>query len=190
MTGMIKGIVALAMMEAAVVGCSSSGGGSDSTIASSALPAASTSNPPYYADHGEDAASIASHISGCRGVRAGSVGDGRRTGMTSTASCSLAGHVVIIDSYKPGIDATVDDAVVRHKVYYALGGETWTAILADPGFPPSRTILQMQLTNDTRDLTRMEIGSIPVPHPATLDAQRRVLSDVAAALGGLLKSAS
>lgn len=59
----------------------------------------STAPPPFTTNYGQDAAIIASHITGCTSVAAGSVGHGGTSGMSSTASCTLHGHTVIIDSW-------------------------------------------------------------------------------------------
>lgn len=100
--------------------------------------------------------------------------------MKSTASCTLAGHVVIIDSWAAGTDPRLYHSLVKVRTGYSYG-DNWTEILADPGRTPAKAVLQMQLTNDAGGLLQ---AAYDRPRPASLDAQKTLSRVVARALGG------
>jgi|SRR5664279_389562 len=109
-------LLAAAVVLVTVAGCSSTPSAKPivSTSASSASPTA----PAFSTSPGQDAALIASHIPGCTGVTAGSVG-GDGGSMTSTASCTLDGHVVILDSWESSTEAQLSNDLVALRTYYA-----------------------------------------------------------------------
>lgn len=109
------------------------------------------------------------------------MGDGTKTGMVSSATCTLDGHLVIIDTWTDSTGAVIDPGLTPSStVYYAHGG-TWTAFLADQGATADTTTLQMQLTNDAAGLVAQG-GSAPTPVP--LATQQTLMRQVAAVLHG------
>ena len=84
---------------AALVACSSGDASKPKST-----PDTSSASPSFTTHYGQDAAIIASHITGCTNVAAGSVGGGATTGMSSTASCTLDGHTVIVDGWAAADD--------------------------------------------------------------------------------------
>jgi hypothetical protein len=154
-------------------GCSSSAGGK-----AKATPTAPKSTA-FSATVGQDAAAIAGHITGCTGVASGSIGTGGPA-MSSTATCTLSAHLVIIDSWTSAADATLTPGLTA--AYYAHSAG-WTAFLADQGATADDTTLQMQLTNDAGGLLKQGIDESALPR-ASLDAQRTLTAQIASALGG------
>lgn len=138
-------------------------------------------SPSFVARPGTDAAAIAGHITGCTGVAAGSVG-AHPGDMSSTASCTLDGHTVIVDSWAAMGDAMISPQLKAGPLFYAYG-EAWTAFTADQGADAAHTTLQEQLTNDAAGLFAESTDGDRYP-PASLDAQQRIAQTVAAALGG------
>ncbi len=165
---LIVGAAAVALLA----GCSSGG--------KTAAPSTSTRVvPAYRAAVGADAAEIATHIKGCSGIRAGSVGAGGRA-LSSTASCTLAGHVVVIDSWTVASAAVLSAELVDAPTWYAHGS-AWCAFLADPGQSAAKSVLQMQLTNDAAGL--LDEAYHPV-RPASQPAQKSAAAVVAKDLSG------
>lgn len=161
-----------------LAGCSSSEA-PDRTHPTS--PAPSTYSPRL----GDDAAIIASHIAGCAGPTTIDIGAGTKTGLSSAATCTLDGHVVIIDSFTTsGGPDDVPTLAKGTETYYAFGPGGWLAILADQGVTADKTILQMQITTDAAGLVRASLNGSPTP--ASLNAQRTILGMVVASIGGQL----
>lgn len=104
--------------------------------------------------------------------------------MKSAATCTLGGHLVIIDSFgSPSDTDSVKALVDKTETYYAHGTGGWLAILADQGATAATTTLQMQLTNDAGGLTKQALDHSALA-PASLDAQKTILAQVAADLHG------
>lgn len=127
----------------------------------------------------DNAAAIAEHIPGCAGVASGDIGKGGPS-MSSTATCTLSGHLVILDSWADSSGATLTPGLTA--TYYAHG-TGWTAFLADQGATADTTTLQMQLTGDAGGLVKQSLDASAPPH-ASLDAQRTLSARIARALGG------
>jgi hypothetical protein len=176
--------LSVAVVLSVLVACSSGHANKPETS-----PATSSASPSFTTDYGQDAALVASHITGCANVAAGSIGAGDTTGMSSTASCTLDGHTVIIDSWKTA-DATPDFAALMkgqgHLTY--ASGTGWTAVLADDGATPDQSTLQMQLTNDAGGLFKEGTDGDQY-QAASADAQTTIMTQVAAALGGTVGTA-
>lgn len=171
LTGAIICIVVL-------VGCSSP---SSSKTSGAKSPSASPSQ--YKPTAGADAALIAGHIPGCTAVSSGNVGKGGPD-LTSTASCTLSGHTLIIDSFMSNAGlANLRELLKGTETYYATGTTGWLVFLADQGATPDTTTLQMQLTNDAGGLTRQSLDH-NTPTPSSLDAQQQLTTTVAHALNG------
>jgi hypothetical protein len=102
--------------------------------------------------------------------------------MTSTATCTLDGHLVIVDAWAQEGSGKLSPGLATTATYYAYG-PAWTAILADPGATPEQTTLQEQLTNAAGSLLAESSSGDPYP-AASLDAQQSVAGKVAAVLGG------
>jgi hypothetical protein len=133
-----------------------------------------------------DAGIIASHIGGCSDMTAVSIGSSSvKSDLASTASCKLAGHTVILDSWATASDVPSRDEFhhLGDSGFYYATGSGWTAILADDGAQPEETTLQMQLTGDATGLLNEARDGDKYPM-ASIDAQKNLLRQVAAALGG------
>lgn len=105
--------------------------------------------------------------------------------MSSTATCTLDGHLVIIDSWSDaGMSQLADDGYKQSQTYYAYG-PAWTSFLADQGATADQTTLQEQLTNDAGTLLQESVGQDPYP-VASVDAQQTIAQAVASALDGTL----
>lgn len=126
--------------------------------------------------YGQDAAAIAAMIDGCTEITAGDIGAGDGTGLKSTATCHLDGHLVNVNSWdgsasndlRPLLKAT------GNEIYYAAG-TGWTVTLGDD------PTLQMQLENDAAGLVAQAGNATTAPN---LDAQKTMAEAVAASLGG------
>ncbi len=136
----MRRIIAAIAAVLALAGCSSSGSPAPKTTAA----------PNYTPAIGADAALIAGHIAGCSAVTSGNIGKGGPA-MKSTATCTLDGHVVILDSFDSPSDAQISDELTQTEMFYASGG-SWLAFVADQGATAETTTLQMQLTNDAGGL--------------------------------------
>lgn len=169
-------IAAFATATLALAGCTSS------------HHAATTTSPPsaYVPADGQDAAITASHITGCTGVQSESIGGGAQSGLKSAASCTLEGHLVIVDSSAPG--STIEAGLVSKgtQLYYATGLGGWIAFLGEPGQTASTTTLQMQLTNNASGLLDRALNHDTVT-PAPLDAQQQLAGTVAKDLAGTVE---
>jgi uncharacterized protein YceK len=88
--------------------------------------------PTTYAK--EDAAKIASLISGCSAVTAMDIGNGALSGLASLASCTLGGHSLLISSYVSHDEADLGPLMEASgaEVYY-VQGDTWAVQLNDSG---------------------------------------------------------
>ena len=127
----------LALSVLAVAGCSSA-----SHKASSTSP--SPTRSAYRPAIGADAALIAGHIPGCSDVAAGSIGKGGDSSLSSTATCTLLGHVVIVDSFSGIADTANVPALLKDataKTTFADGG-SWMAFTTDQGATADETTLQ------------------------------------------------
>jgi hypothetical protein len=173
---MVRFRVALAAAVMLVAGCSSAGGPA-SHSSTPTVPAA----PSYSPEVGADAALIAGHIPGCSGVESGSVGAGGPS-MTSSATCTLQGHLVILDGFASPDDASISDSLTKDEYYFAYGG-SWLAFLAGQGATAAQTVLQMQMTNDAAGLLRYATDNSTPPR-ASLDAQQQLSGVIAKALDG------
>jgi hypothetical protein len=172
----VKIILGVAATAAAIVLCSCS---SSSRPAHTSAPRPS----PYAPATGADAALIAAHITGCSAVHAGDVGKGGPD-LSSTATCTIDGHVLIIDSFATASGPNdVPQLVGKVQTYYAYGTTGWLAFLASAD-GAAHTQLQMQITNDAAGLLDQSLNGEPAP--TDLDAQRQVATTVATALGGAL----
>lgn len=174
--------VALLAAVVVVAGCSSA--------RHSGTPPGPSSSSAYMPPDGQDAAITASHIPGCTGVQSEGVGQGGNGAPTSAASCTLDGHLVIVDSFAPG-GGTIDAGLLSKgkQIYYASGIGGWLAFLGDPGETASTTTLQMQLTNDAGGLLH-QATSGTAPTPAPLDAQQQISAIVAKDLRGAVEHVS
>jgi len=187
---MIHRVVVTVAAAALVTSACSSKGPSAPRSSSSALSTSSSSPvaPSVYRPQpGDDAAIIATHITGCSGVLAGDIGNGGQADMSSTATCTLDGHLVIVDSFTQGADDIA--SLTSSEIYYAVGTSgSWVAFLADQGAAADETTLQMQLTNDASGLTQQALngGGHPV---ASLDAQQQLAAIIAKDLGGTVSHA-
>ena len=103
--------------------------------------------------------------------------------MTSTASCTLDGHLVIIDSFTSSSRFADMPALTKGTETYYAQGSGWLAFLADRGQTADETTLQMQLTNDAGGLVSQALNS-SAPPPSSLDAQKQIVQVIATALGG------
>ncbi len=158
----------------------------ENAIASTRKPPprpSSTASTTYAPTIGADAAIIASHITGCTGAQAGDVGKGTPD-LSSTATCTLDGHLLIVDSFAtPSGPGDVPALVGKVETYYAYGSTGWLTFLASPA-GPAKTQLQMQITNDAGGLLDQSLNGAPTL--VDVDAQRQAASAVVAALGGTL----
>lgn len=126
---------------------------------------------------------IAQHLPGCTGLAAGDVGRGAPA-MASTASCTLEGHIVIVDSFaSPAEIDGLAELSKGHEMYYASGTTGWLAFLADQGATPATTTLQEQLTNDAGALLKDSIKGDRFP-AAPIAAQKTLTTLIAKQLGG------
>ncbi|MEY9950570.1 hypothetical protein [Leifsonia sp. EB34] len=132
---------------------------------------------------GEDAAAIGRLIPGCSNVMAGDVAAGGPN-LTSTATCTLDGHTVNINSWSDSSDANLDEVFQSDHVegYYAAGA-AWTVTLGDD------PTIQYQLTNQADKLLQSSFSG-STPAPVNVSAEKQVASDAAKALGGQLRHVS
>lgn len=146
-------------------------------------PATPSATPPtkpatYY---GETASALAARIPGCEDVKAGDIGNGAATGLASTASCTLAGRTIDIDSWATS-DAQVSLMPLlkadKSELYYA-NGMGWTAFVRRDGQ------LQMQLTNDAAGLTAAAMNSSGPA--ADLPGEQEAATAIATGLGGTVE---
>jgi hypothetical protein len=158
-----------------VAGCSSN---KPVRSTSSSVPTTSAFSPVA----AQDAALIAEHIPGCLGVQAGNVAGGAPD-MSSTATCTLSGHLVIVDSYANATAAPDLGQLAGSELFYASGPSGWLAYLADQGATADQTTLHLQLVNDGGALAGESVDGDPYP-PASIDAQRTLTLRIAHALGG------
>lgn len=150
-----------AALAATLAGCSTTSG------------TASTPTPRTTVAVGMSAASIAKLITGCDDVHAVSVSGP----MLSSATCTLDGHSVAINSWSSQADVDSVQALVKassEEMYWAAG-KTWTVT------PNDDPTLQRQLTNDAGALMS---NANQVPAQPDLDGQRTTANDVVKALGG------
>lgn len=145
----------------------------------------SPSSRAYHPGPNDDAAIIASHISGCAAVRTLPIGAGAKSGLATAATCTLRGHPVILDVWQAMGDSEISGQLTpRQKVLYAYG-DYWTAFIGDQGVPASRTTLQLQLTDNAGALLRQAVNP---PRPTPLGAQRELVTEIAKALSGRVAS--
>lgn len=175
-------IPAIAGGMALLTACGSSGGSSQAKRPPSTPAKASQFTTTY----GQDAATIESHIPGCTGITSGSIEGGAKSGMVSTASCTLAGHVLILDTWSDAASSDIGATAASSKTTTCYAeGTGWSAFLADDGVPPAQSVLQMQLTNDASGL----LAESQNPHPPTnASAQTQACRVVAKALGGTVRT--
>lgn len=131
--------------------------------------------------YGQTASVIAAMIPGCTGVQVGDTGGGSASGLSSTATCSLNGRLVDVNSWASQSDRDgVRALITADKVesYYAQG-TGWTVTTHDTG------TLQMQVTNDAAGLISQSTEQTSSPTtPPDLQGQRVAAEAVAAALDG------
>lgn len=145
----------------------------------SSTPQSAPSTPTTY--YGQTASVVASMIKGCTGVAVGDAKDGAKSGMASTATCSLGGRLVDVNTWssadaEAGVEAVI--AANKTEAYYAKG-LGWTVTTHDSG------TLQMQLTNDASGLLEQGLGSSPAPTAAVdVPGQKKMANAVVASLGG------
>lgn len=182
---MIRSATALVAACGLLAACSSSGHSKESTSSTPSVPSASvSSSTAYLPATGDDAALIAEHIAGCTGVHAGDAGGGSKTGLRSTATCTLDGHLLIVDSFATTPEA--DISIVAGTTTTYAHGDAWDVFLADQGQTADTTTLQMQITNDAAGLLEQSTGQTDTPVPADADAQQTILTKVVADLQGQL----
>jgi hypothetical protein len=182
---MRKILTVAACAAIAMTGCS---GGKKVAASSSSPPTTSATAATYTPNLGEDAASIASHIPGCTGLAAGN--SGGAAGLASTATCTLGGHLVVLDSFsEPTGSNSISTMLAGNKAptIYADGG-SWVAFAADQGATADQTTLQLQIKNDAGALLRESLNGDPYP-PTSPDAQKVIADTVVKALGGLTTTA-
>lgn len=161
-------------------GCASSSKAGSGASVTSSKPVAPAKYRPA---PGADAAEIAGHLRGCTGPTAGNV-KGGGPDLVSTATCTLEGHVVVIDSFMSA--AALDDMPELSKgteIYYASGRSGWLAFLADQGATADTTTLQEQLTGQAGTVFMEATNGDPFP-PAPLVAQKALATSIAGQLGG------
>ncbi len=140
-----------------------------------ATAAAPTPKPSITA--GQDAASIAAMIPGCKSVAAEDILNGGKTGLVSAASCTLGGHKVFVDSFTSTGDADLRPLVAAGTVgAYWAAGHTWVVILGDD------PTMQEQITNDASSLLAQ--GFAGGAAATNQDAEKRMAAVVVKALGG------
>lgn len=126
---------------------------------------------------GEDAAAIAARIPGCSQVKAGDVAAGGPA-MASTATCTLGGHIVNIDSWSSIPEADITPVILStHAQAYFATGSAWTVTLGDD------PALQYQLTNQAGKLLQSSFTGA-TPAPTNLVAEQEMAARVVQALGG------
>lgn len=134
--------------------------------------------PPPRVDPAEPAAAIAALIPACQTIHFDALPAAAPAGMTSTATCRIAGLLVHINSYRTA-SAADPSPVLRgngREVYYARG-RTWTVFTAT-----DEPLLQLQLTHDASGLLRVPPNSPPaVPD---LPGEHATAQIVTAAIGG------
>ena len=185
----MKRIAGLAAVALLAVSCSSGTRTESHAVSITARSSTSTTAAAFRPVTGQDAALIASHIPGCTGVATGSVGNGGPA-MTSTATCTLLGHLIILDSFTTATATATLPALLKDNktpTFFADGG-SWVAFTADQGATPEQTTLQMQLTNDAAGLLKQSIDHNQNP-PTAPDAQQAIATAVVASLGGKVASA-
>jgi hypothetical protein len=119
---MIKLVIAVAAVSLGATACS---GSASSKQGDQSKAAAATSATTLTTSYGQDAALIATHITGCSDVHAGDIGNGAVNGVVAKAECTMLGHDVTVYTWK---DAASEDAVQQllSDRYYAAG-TGWTA---------------------------------------------------------------
>ncbi|MBO1739655.1 hypothetical protein [Leifsonia sp. TF02-11] len=125
----------------------------------------------------EDAALIAKRIKGCSDVQSADIAKGGPA-LASTATCTIDGHTVNINSWASSDDANLDTVLAQdaRDVYYARG-DAWTVTLGDD------PTLQYQLTNQADKLLADAFGG-PNASPADASAEQHVAKVAVASLGG------
>lgn len=117
--------------------------------------AAPTKPTTYY---GESASAIATHIKGCTNVKTGNVGHGTASGLASTASCTLAGRIIDVNSWTNATHGDLAPMMREDKVeaYYATG-KGWTVTTRD------NPLLQLQILNDAAGLMKAAFANEQMP---------------------------
>lgn len=124
---------------------------------------------------------IATLIDGCTDVEVGDLNDGPKSGLASTATCTLAGRQVDVNSWVSPSDASgVEPVLAANKVEaYFAKGQGWTVTTHDDG------TLQMQLTNDAAGLLQQAMdGTAPPSTGSDVLGQKEMAKAVVASLGG------
>jgi len=126
---------------------------------------------------GEDAALIAKRIKGCEDVAAGDVARGGPL-MVSTATCTIDGHNVNINSWENKDATNLDEVLANdaHETFYARG-DGWTVTLGDD------PMLQYQLTNQADKLFQGALNG-HTSWPTDPSAEQAVAKVAVASLGG------
>lgn len=145
------------------------------TGCSAAAPKPSPTHTPIQI--GEDAALIAKRIKGCEDVAAGDVARGGPL-MVSTATCTIDGHNVNIDSWENKDATNLDEVLANdaHETYYARG-DGWTVTLGDD------PMLQYQLTNQADKLLASAFDG-HTNWPTDASAEQDIAKAAVASLGG------
>jgi hypothetical protein len=132
---------------------------------------------------GEDAALIAKRIEGCTNVQAGDIASGAPS-LLSTATCTIDGHTVNINSWASASDANLDLLLIKDNrdTYYA-SGDAWTVTLGDD------PMLQYQLTNQGGKLFADAING-HTTWPTDPSAEEDISKAAVASLGGAVQHAS
>jgi len=138
-----------------------------------ATPVATPTPTTYY---GESASAIAALIKGCSDVHANDPGGGSASGLASTASCTLGGRVVDVNSWNDDASADLGPTIRADKVeaYYARGNG-WTVTTRD------NPLLQLQILNDAGRL--MELAGTQMP-TQDVRGEKATAKAVVASLGG------
>lgn len=123
----------MAILVTLAAGCSSSGHAASRT----STPPASTPRT-FTTTYGEDAALIASHIRGCAGVTAESIGNGAATGMVGKAACTLLGHQVVIYTWRDAQSQASAAAVISGSLVHYATGTGWDQVFGDDAAPDAQ----------------------------------------------------
>jgi hypothetical protein len=128
---------------------------------------------------GQTATAIAALIKGCTGIVAGDVGDGVKSGLASTASCTLNGRMIDINSWSENDNGESATAVIKAdkiEAYFAAGNG-W--VIATRDFPD----LQLQFTNNAGTLLQHAFDG-KTPPAADLPGEKATAQLVVKAIGG------
>lgn len=118
-------------------------------LALTGCSAAAPTAKPFTTHYGESAVTIANHITGCKGVALADIRAGVQSGMASSATCTLGGRKIVVDSWKDASAADMANLMKANNAeMYWASGTGWTAFEVDD------SQIQLQLTNDASALMK------------------------------------